>query len=300
MKIPVITILLSLLALFEARAQFDLMPPVSESGYGLVRTNVTAAYDHTFGAVPDNINGRVSYQIVNKPFLKFSANTRFNMLWANFRDSQLNPDKDAWGIGLNGNHIYGSFGFTALGFLPVFGHPLAILAVGNAEWSSHCFGRISGLLGAAYLFRITPDTQFGLGVIGMLHTSSKIPVFPIVIYRHKFSERFSVNVYGGLFSMDCKLTDKDVLAFGADIDVRSFYFKPGVDDWPEKCRFTMTLVRPNIKYKRMLARHFYGEVQAGLAVKMSGRITSATKSHRYLDFDEDPAIFLKATLSYSL
>lgn len=293
-------ILLTLLYVFSAYPQFNMMPPVSESGYGLVRTNVTAAYDHTFGAVPDNLYGRISYQFLNKPYLKLTANTQFNMLWANFKDNQLNPNMDAWGISINGNHIYGSFGFTAMGFLPLFGKPLALLCTGNAEWSSHCFGRISGLVGAAYIFKMTKDTQIGAGPLVMLNTASKIPVFPIFILRHRFNDRFAVNVYGGLFGMEYKLTDKSVMVFGGDIDVRSFYFKPNVEGWPEKCRFTMTSFRPSLKFKHLLARRFYGEIQAGVAIKMSGRITSATKSHRYLDFDENPAMFLKATLSYSM
>lgn len=299
MKIPLIIISI-LFFCGPAMAQFDLIQPVSESGYGLVKTNLTFSYDHTFGAVPDNINGRVSYQIVNKPYLKFSANARFNTLWANFEDSRLSEPLDAWGIGLNGNHYYGSFGFTALGFLPVFGKPLALLGVGNAEWSNHCFGRISGLLGAVWLLKVTPDTQFGVGPVFIIHTSSKIPVFPGVIFRHRFNPQLALNIYGGLFGLEFTPSENDLIVFGGDLDSRSFYFRPHKDGWPEKCRFTMTLFRPGLKYKRRIARNFYGEVQAGVGFKLSGRVTSATRSKRFLDFEEDPAFFLKATLSYSL
>ena len=300
MKSRFLTILFTILTVFYCHGQFDLIQPVSESGYGMVKTNITVGYDHAFGAVPDNITGRVSYQIINKPYLKFSANARLNTLWSNFEDSRLSEPVDAWGIGLNGNHSYGSFGFTALGFLPLFGHPVAVLGIGNAEWSNHCFGRISGLLGAVYLFKVTQETQFGVGPIFILHTSSKIPVFPGIVYRHRFTPQFAINIYGGLFGLEYKISDKDLLVFGGDLDVRSFYFKPHMEGWPDKCRFTMPQFRPALKYKRSLARNFYGEVQAGVGVKLSGRITAATKSKSYLDFDEDPAFFLKATLSYSL
>ena len=62
----------------------------------------------------------------------------------------------------------------------------------------------------------------------------------------------------------------------------------------------MTLFRQGLKYKRRIALNFYGEVQAGVGFKLSGRVTSATRSKIFLDFEEDPAFFLKATLSYSL
>jgi hypothetical protein len=300
MKIPFITILALLAVVLPAYPQFDMIQPVDESGYGLVKTNLTFSYDHTFGAVPDNINGRVSYQFVNKPFLKFTANARFNTLWANFEDSRLSEPLDAWGIGLNGNHYYGSFGFTALGFLPVFGKPLAMLATGNAEWSNHCFGRISGLFGAVYLLRLNKTTQFGIGPVVLIHTASSFPVFPCIIYRHRFNKNLALNIYGGIFGLEFNPTPDDLIVFGADLDARSFYFKPHKEGWPDKCRFTMTLFRPGLKYKRRLAKNFYGEIGAGVGFKMSGRVTGATKSKRYLDFDEDPSFFLKATVSYSL
>lgn len=300
MRIPLFLIMLLAMACPQARAQFDIMPAVQESGYGLVRTNLTFAYDHTFGAVPDNIMGRVSYQFVKKPYLTFSANARFNTIWANFDCSQLSQDLDPWDIGMNGNHLYGSVGFTATGFLPLFGHPLAVFTVGNAEWSSHCFGRISGLLAGIYMFKLTDDTQIGAGPLFMINTASKIPVFPVFVLRHKFSEKLAFNLYGGLFGLELKPWENGKFVFGADLDARSFYFKPGVEGWPEKCRFTMTLFRPYLKYERRIMRNFYGDIQAGVAIKMSGRVTSATKSHRYLDFNENPAFFIKASLSYSL
>lgn len=300
MRNYIVISLLLLLSVVPCKAQFDMMPAVQESGYGLVRTNLTVGYDHTFGAVPDNLSAGVSYQFVKKRWLTFSANARFNTLWSNLKDSQLSEPYDAWGIGLNGNHTYGSVGFTASAMLPLFGHPLATFVIGNAEWSSHCFGRISGIVAGVYMFKLDKNTQMGVGPLFLVHTSSKIPVFPVFIIRHKFSERLALNFYGGIFGIELKPTDNDKLVFGADVDTRSFYFKPGVEELPDKCRFTMTLFRPYLKYERRIATNFYGSVQTGVAFKLSGRVTSATKSKRYIDFDEDPAFFLKASVSYSL
>lgn len=300
MKIRIIAILLLALCVFPSFAQFDFGGPVSESGYGLVKTNLTFSYDHVFGSVPDNLTGQVSYQFVNKPYLKFTANAKLNMLWANFEDNRLSEPVDAWGIGLNGNHSYGSFGFTALGFLPVFGKPLALIAIGNAEWSNHCFGRISGLAGGAYIFKMTERTQIGLGAIAIIHTASKIPVFPAILCRHRFNDRFALNIYGGIFGLEYNPTPNNLIVLGADMDARSFYFKPHKEGWPDKCRFTMTLLRPSLRYKHRFGKYFYGEAQAGVAFKMSGHVTSATRSHSYLEFHEKPSFFLKATVSYSL
>lgn len=299
MRIPLCSILLILCCL-PAFCQLEMIEPVNNSDYGMVKTNLTFGYDHQFGAVPDNITGQVSYQIVKKPFLTFSVNGRVNTLWANFERDQLSKDLDPWDIGLSGNHSYGSFGFTATGFLPLFGKPLALLAIGSAEWSKHCFGRISGLVGGAYIFNMTKDTQIGLGSLFMINTASKIPVIPVIIYRHRFDERFAINVYGGLFALEYKPWDKGMLKLAADLDVRSFYFKPEVEGWPKKCRFTMTSLRPAVKYRHQLARNFYGEAQMGVGFKISGRVSGVTGKARYLDFSERPSLFLKAVLSYAL
>ena len=300
MKIPFLTILLLLCCSFPAFSQLELIESVNESDYGMVKTNLTFGYDHAFGAVPDNITGRISYQIIKKPFLTFSANARLNTLWANFDSKNLSKDLDAWDIGLNGNHSYGSFGFTATGFLPLFGKPLALLAIGNAEWSSHCFGRISGIVGGAYIFKLNKHTQFGVGILGMINTASKIPVFPIFIYRHRFNPQFAINIYGGLFGLEYKYSENNLITLGADLDVRSFYFKPGVEGWPDKCRFTMTSLRPALKYKHRFFKNFYGEAHAGVSFKISGRVSGVTGKARYLDFSETPSFFLKGVLSYAL
>lgn len=300
MKIPFFAILLLLCCSFPAFSQIEMIESVNESDYGMVKTNLTFGYDHAFGAVPDNITGRISYQIIKKPYLTFSVNARLNTLWANFDSKDLSKDLDAWDIGLNGNHSYGSFGFTTTAFLPLFGKPLAILAIGNAEWSNHCFGRISGLVGGAYIFKLTKDTQFGVGILGMINTASKIPVFPVFIYRHRFNPRFAINVYGGLFGLEYRLNENNLITLGADLDVRSFYFKPQVEGWPDKCRFTMTSVRPALKFKHRFFKNFYGEAQAGVSFKISGRVSGVTGKARYLDFSEKPSFFLKGVLSYAL
>lgn len=300
MKIPLLTILMTLCMHLSCYSQFDMVEPVNQSDYGMVKTNLTLGYDRAFGSVPDNISARVSYQIINKPFLTFTANARINTLWANFDSSDLSKDMDAWDIGLNGNHSYGSFGFTATGFLPLFGKPLALLTVGNAEWSNHCFGRVSGLVAGVYLFKVTPDTQFGAGVLGMINTASKIPVLPVIIFRHRFDSSWAINIYGGLFGLEHRLNDNNMLTLGADLDVRSFYFKPHVEGWPEKCRFTMTSLRPALKFKHRFYKNFYGEVHAGVSFKISGRVSGVTGKARYLDFSEKPAFFLKGVLSYAL
>lgn len=289
-----------LFSVLTAFPQLEMIEPVNNSDYGMVKTNLTFGYDRQFGGMPDNITGRVSYQIVKKPFLTFSVNAHLNTLWANFDRDRLSEDLDPWDIGLNGNHTYGSFGFTATGFLPLFGKPLAIVAVGNAEWSNHCFGRISGLVGGAYIFKMTKDTQIGIGPLFMINTASRIPVIPVIIYRHKFDERFAINVYGGLFALEYKPWENGMLKLAADLDTKSFYFKPGVEGWPEKCRFTMTSLRPAVKYRHRLGKNFYGEAQVGVNFKISGRVSGVTGKARYLDFSERPSLFLKAVLSYSL
>lgn len=293
-------LILLLVCFLPAFPQLEMIEPVNNSDYGMVKTNLTFGYDHQWNAAPDNITGQVSYQIIKKPFLTFSVNGRLNTLWANFDREQLSKDLDPWDIGLNGNHTYGSFGFTATGFLPLFGKPLALLVIGNAEWSNHCFGRVSALVGGGYIFKMTKDTQIGIGPLFMINTASKIPVLPIIIYRHKFNEKLALNLYGGLFNLEYKPWESGMLKVGADLDVRSFYFKPGVEGWPKKCRFTMTSVRPALKYRHRLAKNFYGEAQVGVNFKISGRVSGVTGKKRYLDFSEKPALFLKAVLSYAL
>ncbi len=170
----------------------------------------------------------------------------------------------------------------------------------NTEWGSGGFERISGTVMGVIMLRANRRTQFGIGPLVMINTTSKIPAFLIFMYRHRFNEKLALNFYGGMFGVDYNPNKNSLLSAGADIDVKGFYFKPNHENLPNVCRFTYISFRPTVKYRVRLRPNLYFEAQGGVAIKMSCRVNGRNGTKEYFDCNQKPAPFLQGGISYSL
>ncbi len=191
-------------------------------------------------------------------------------------------------------------GATASVRTKLFGKPVMGIAMLNTEWAVGGFERISGTIMGMIMLKATQSTQFGIGPLAMINTTSKIPAFLVFVYRHRFNEKLALNLYGGMFGLDYNPNRNNLLSIGADIDVKGFYFKPKQEDLPEMCRFTYTSFRPMIKYRLRLRQNFYLDVQGGVALPMSCRVNGKNGSKEYFECNQKPSPFLQGGISYSL
>lgn len=292
-------ILMNLLYLCS-KAQSQTEVAASEGGYGMIRTNIAIQYDHTWGRVSDGFAARVSYEFIKKQNITLSGNFRYTSTSAHFRPSDTNPTFIPADINLNGIHTMEQLGLTATARTIIFGKMLTGLGIINSEWGIGGFNRVSATIMGMIMLRATKDTQFGLGILGMINTTSKIPIFPVFIYRHRFNTKWSVNLYGGMFGIDFHPTPNNFLSIGADIDVKAFYFKPEKPELPRTCRYTQTNFRPMVKYRRSLMKNLYFDMQAGYAINMTTRINGVNGTREYIKLSQTPRPFVQASFSYSL
>lgn len=170
----------------------------------------------------------------------------------------------------------------------------------SADMGDRRFQRVSGIAMGMFMLRANRDTQFGIGPLVLINSTSKVPAFIVFMYRHRFNDNLAVNLYGGMFGLDYTPTKSDLITIGGDIDVRSFYFRPNHIDLPERCRYTNTNFRPGVKYKRRLATNFYGEIQGGVILKMSSRVTGISGTKRYFDVPMPARPFIQVAFNYAL
>ncbi|MBD5356783.1 MAG: hypothetical protein HDR88_07245 [Bacteroides sp.] len=281
-------------------AQTQAAVNVSEGGYGLVKTNLSIAYDHGFGTIQDGFSARVSYEAFRNNKFTLTANARYSSSEVSFNNSDLRdgfiPDK----INLNGTHLLGQVGVTSTFKSRLFNKPLMAMAMLNSEWGDGGFARISGIAMGLLMLRANRTTQFGIGPLVMINTCSKIPAFLIFMYRHRLNDKWLINLYGGMFGIDYNPSKNDLISVGADVDIKAFYFKPGYETLPEKCRFTSTSFRPMAKYRRRLMQNLYLDLQGGLVVKMACRVTGVHSSKELINCKQSPSPFLQAQVSFSL
>lgn len=273
---------------------------VSEGGYGMVKTNITVSADHTWGAVRDGFGARVSYEAYKNNWLTVSANAKYNSVKVDFDENDLSDGFSPEDIGLNDIHVMAQLGATATARTKLFGKPFMGIAMLNTEWGVGGFERISGTMMGVIMLRANRNTQFGIGPLVMINTTSKIPAFLVFVYRHRFNDKLALNLYGGMMGLEYNPNKNNLLSVGADIDVKGFYFKPKNVELPKVCRFTYTSFRPTVKYRLRLKQNFYLDAQAGVAIKMSCRVNGKNGTKEYIDCKMNPRPFIQAGISYSL
>ena len=273
---------------------------VSREGYGMVKTNLTTAHYSGWGNVKDGVQAKISYEMVSNKAFTLTANAQYSSAEVDFKASDLSKGYDPDLINLNGSHYMEQIGFTSTVRAKMFGKPFMGIVKADTEWDGKDFARVSGTVVGLFMLRTTKRTQFGIGPLAMINTSSSLPAFVMFLYRHRFNEKWLLNLYGGLLTCDYTPTQNDLISFGADVDVKSFYFSPNDSTLPKRSRFKYTSFRPMVKYRRRLAQNFYFDAQAGVALKISSRVNGVSGSKEYLKCRQKPTPFLQIGASYSL
>ena len=273
---------------------------VPTDNYGMVKTNIRVAYDYTHASISDHFNGRVSYEFLKNQKFTLTANINYNSLQADFSNDELPTGYDPQQMNMNKTHLYGQIGVSASFRSNIFGRPFMAFGTLSADMGDRRFQRVSGIAMGMFMLRANRDTQFGIGPLVLINSTSKVPAFIVFMYRHRFNDNLAVNLYGGMFGLDYTPTKSDLITIGGDIDVRSFYFRPNHIDLPERCRYTNTNFRPGVKYKRRLATNFYGEIQGGVILKMSSRVTGISGTKRYFDVPMPARPFIQVAFNYAL
>ena len=273
---------------------------VPTDNYGMVKTNIRVAYDYTHASISDHFNARVSYEFLKNQKFTLTANINYNSLQADFSNDELPTGYDPQQMNMNNTHLYGQIGVSASFRSNIFGRPFMAFGTLSADMGDRRFQRVSGIAMGMFMLRANRDTQFGIGPLVLINSTSKVPAFIVFMYRHRFNDNLAVNLYGGMFGLDYTPTKSDLITIGGDIDVRSFYFRPNHIDLPERCRYTNTNFRPGVKYKRRLATNFYGEIQGGVILKMSSRVTGISGTKRYFDVPMPARPFIQVAFNYAL
>lgn len=284
-----------LFALIPSSVSAQLESGMGISGSGVAVTYLKSASDNT-----DYFNTRITGEFFRSKTWSVSAVARYQYIHTdisavNLSGTGYSPES----IGLNGSHNVYQLGLNSFARTSLWNKPLVSFAMMRADFSTCGFERVNAMAAAMLMVKATRDTQFGIGPMLLLNTSSKWPVFPIFIYRHRFCDKLSLNLYGAIFGIDYTPTRLDYLSAGFDIDARSFYFRPGVEDLPSVCRYTKTLFRPMAKYRRKLTKHLSAEIEGGVELKMSSRIYGKTGTRHYLEVRSPASPFVQATVSGS-
>ncbi len=190
MRIRYITLIVAFVAIvMNVSAQNSADNDISRENYGLVRTNMNTLYRHGWGTIEDVFSARVSYEVIRNRNISLTANARYSSCEVSFTDGDLSDSYNPNEINLNGTHLLGQVGVTSTFRFKLFGKPCMGMAMLNSEWGEGGYARISGIAMGLFMIKANRDTQFGVGPLVMINSTSKIPAFIVFMYRHRFNEK---------------------------------------------------------------------------------------------------------------
>lgn len=85
---------------------------------------------------------------------------------------------------------------------------------------------------------MTLASSFGIGMIGLINTTSPWPVFPMRVYRHRFDKRWSMEIMPPQFRLTCAVNPSNRITAGLAIDGDRFYVAPRNPQLPKACLYS--------------------------------------------------------------
>lgn len=179
----------------------------------------------------------------------------------------------------------------------LFGRPFTAFSHLLAERYEYGFGRATGFAVGIVQLAQTEASSFGIGMIGLINTTSPWPVFPMLVYRHRFDKRWSMEIMPPQFRLTCAVNPSNRITAGLTIDGDRFYVTPRNPQLPKVCLYSKSLMRPELKYETKLSRAMDLCVRHGGCHVMSSRLYGRNGHAKLADIDTEMGAFWAFQLS---
>jgi len=252
------------------------------------------------GTINDFSKAKIS---VNVPLLKykifrFSVEGRYSFYHADFEKKDIFSDALTMNIN-NNHHVWGisthSFFQTKLFDKPLMGN-LTLMV----EGSENGYERITGIAMVAMVLKRTQSTTISVGMLGMINASSPIPAFPFITVKHKFNDKWAIDMGLPQMHLQYSFNEKNRLSTGISFDGDIFFFQPQKETLPKDCLYSRLRVTPEILYERSINRNIRLFVKGGVALPIQNRIYDKKNMKDYITISEPVSGFFNVGFSYNL
>lgn len=299
--------IISFLFIYLTSALFACAQMTSDSGNSASRLdsasrfNIGMSYGHDWQqSVSDSYSALITYEFLRTRHFSLIASGRYVLTHASFSAADISYSYNPEAINMNGSHGMGQIGLTATFRTKLFDKPFAGAAIINSDWGAGGFAKVTSIVMGMVMIRSDRDTQFGLGPMFLINTNGKLPALIAFMYRHRFNDKWLINLSGGLFAMEYSSSKSDVLSMGFDVNAKSFYFQPKTDGLPEKLKYMSVSFRPLIKYSRNIVDKLNVDVKAGASINIVNRVNGMTGTKKYLKCHQQTVYpFIQVGASYS-
>lgn len=292
---------LSLLSVILTNAQTTSDSGSNNGRFHTSRFNIGLSYGHDWNqGISDNYIAIITYEFLKTQQFSLTAIGRYALSETSFSEADISYSHNPDMINMNGKHNLGQIGLTASFRTKLFEKPFIGTAIINSDWSTGGFAKVTSIVMGMIMIRSDKDTQFGLGPMFLINTNGKLPALIAFIYRHRFNDKWRVNLSGGLFAMEYSPSHKDLLSMGIDVNAKTFYFQPKTNDLPDKLKYMSVSFRPLLKYSRNIIDNLNLEVKTGASINIVNRVNGMTGTKRYLECHQPTVYpFINVGASYA-
>ena len=184
--------------------------------------------------------------------------------------------------------------------LQAWGKPLTFIGVGTGNFSQYGYENASGMVGGMMAVTRNRSTFLGIGVIYLLGTSVTWPLYPLIIYSHKFDDRWSLSCMEAYNYLYYQVSPKVKCALGMELEADKFYFRPKTADLPKKAMLSQVSERVGLFADVQATKELTLSLGAGVDVPFHGRLRESGYNHNYMTLRGKTKPFVKMKAKFSL
>lgn len=176
--------------------------------------------------------------------------------------------------------------------------PLIAFVNGGIDFSQWGAERFSVFGAAVLMLKATRETQFGVGALVMLNTTSRLPFIPIATYRHTFSPKWTLNLNYPFLGMQYTPSQKHTLAMGFTVDTDYYWVHPDNENLPETAFFRRSLLKTGFNYNCKLSPTLTFTAQTGWEYTMVGGLYTANGRHQLMEMNHPNGMYAHIGISF--
>lgn len=232
---------------------------------------------------------RASLPVYQKDRTFVSTSLKYSHIHQHFTPESQQLD---YGFGATAHHIF-SANVMGMGRMRLWNKSLILMGMASGECSQYGFERWMAMGTAVVMLKETQQTQFGIGLLGMLNTFSKIPVFPFFTYRHTFNKQWLLNLTPPTMQARYSFSRTDALSLGMAIDADHYFIHPDTEGLPDRVRYNRCVMNFSPTYEHRFPTGLTFTADIGLSVLMTNRISKSGGSQQIADMHEKAALYCR-------
>jgi len=229
------------------------------------------------------------FTVALQPFYSYSS----QQLVTNWQEAQ-------WAVYLPPVHHHFGGSLVLSYQTTAWGKPLTLIGYGAGNFSQYGFENASGLLGSMINITRNKNTYLALGAIFLMGSAVKWPLYPMIVYKHRFNNRWSVDCFATNNFLFYHVSPKLKYSFGMELDTYKFYFRPDVDWLPKKAVVTEVSERVGLFADWQLSPQLSLNAGAGVQVPILNRLQESGKRHVYMTLTNKVKPFIKMKIKVKM